>query len=188
MEIQWLSLQACEQQLPPHLYTHLADDGSLTRRVRETCPQSFAVRLVDHHTVSLLRSEWELLELQEDDTALARQVFLCCEDRPRIYARTIIGLVERNRLLTSRIEQLGQQSLGSILFRDPLAKKRIMHLAELPLDHDFFQGIEVPGRNRSDRVWVRRSLYEYEGCELIVYEAFVDFDPQPAGATEMVAE
>ena len=188
MEIHWISLQTAEQRLAPHLYAHLADDGSLTRRVRETCPDSFEVRLIDHHTVRPEQTERELLDLQADELALARQVFLCCDNMPRVYARTIIGLVDRNRPLTARIERLGQQSLGSILFRDPLAQKRMMHLAELPLGHAFFQGIEVPGRAPTDMAWIRRSLYDYEGCELIVYEAFVNFDPVAAKVPKTAAE
>ncbi len=186
IKIQWLSLRQASERLPSRLFTHLADDGSLTRRVRETCPGSFKVRLIAHQRVRPLPSEQDLLELQADDTVLARQVFLCCRDEPRVYARTIVGLVAQNHRLTARIERLGQQSLGSILFRDPLAEKLDMRLAELPLTHAFFQGAELPGHIRADRVWVRRSLYRYEGCELLVYEAFIDFDPDIAGAPPTV--
>ena len=176
VEVQWLSLPQARKQLPSGLYAHLADDGSLTRRVRETCPQQFEVRLIDHRQVRPLPAERDLLGLQTDDAALARQVFLCCGGEPRVFARTIIGLVERNRPLTSRIEHLGQQSLGSILFRDPLAEKREMHLVELPLTHGFFQGVEMPGFNATKKTWVRRSLYTWEGCDLVVYEAFIGFE------------
>lgn len=180
MLIDWLPLEMAAERLSDGLYAHLADDGSLTRRIRLCCPDSFEVSLIDHKTVSPNEQECALLGLQPGDRALARQVFLCCDRQPRIYARTIIGLVEKNRPLTGRIENLGGQSLGSILFRDPLARKREMQLAELSTDHAFFQGVELRGLISARKAWVRRSLYDYQGCDLIVYEAFINFPRTPS--------
>lgn len=173
MTIDWLTLAAARRRLEPTLYAYLADDGSLTRRVRNACRGEFQVRLIDHKTVRPRDEEYALLALDESDRALARQVFLCCDQQPLVFARTIIGLTPNNRLLVERIDQLGEDSLGSILFRDPLASKRQMWLASVAPDDPFFQPVMLGGEAP---VWVRRSLYEYEGCELIVYEAFISFD------------
>lgn len=175
MNIAWLSLAEAKQQLSPERYVHLADNGSLTRRVRKACSGHFDVKLIDHKTVEPSRQERALLDMPGTTQALCREVFLCCDQQPLIFARTIIGLLEKNRLLTERITLLGEQSLGSVLFRDPLAIKRQMHLVCLPLSHAFFKTAKLAGLQSDRSVWLRRSLYDYEGCDLIVYEAFMAF-------------
>ena len=174
MSIDWLTLERAREQLAPAQYTQLADDGSLTRRVRMACNGEFAVKPIDHTTVELALQDSSLLGLPERSEALSRRVFLCCDDLPLIYARTLIGLTRANRVLTDRIQQLGSQSLGSLLFRDPLASKQSMWLACVSTGHVFFEGVDMSGID-DQSVWVRRSLYEYEGFELIVYEAFIRF-------------
>ena len=175
MEINWLTLSDASQQLSSARYAHLANNGSLTRRVRRACEGQFEVSLIDHGAVQPSQQERVLLNLPEASRALSRQVFLCCTQTPLIFARTIIGLVEKNRLLTERISMLGEQSLGSVLFKDPLAVKRQMHLACLAPNHAFFKPVDLQGLTVNRDVWLRRSLYDYEGCELIVYEAFIAF-------------
>ena len=137
MTIKWLSLPEAQKQLSGAQFAHLADNGSLTRRVRNACSGRFEVQLLAQNTVQPTLQERELLKLPGSALALSREVFLCCDQAPVIFARTIIGLTESNRSLTERIENLGEFSLGSILFRDPLAIKRQMHLAKLPLQHGF---------------------------------------------------
>ncbi len=173
--IDWLSLPDAKKQLLPAHYLHLANNGSLTRRVRNTCSGQFEVQLIDQKTVQPDFQERELLNLPEATQALSRQVFLCCDRKPMIFARTLLGQIEKNRQLTGRISNLGEQSLGSVLFRDPLAIKRQMHLACLSCRHPFFDPINLSGLSLEDKVWLRRSLYDYEGCDLIVYEAFIAF-------------
>jgi len=175
LNIDWLTLPAAQKQLTPSAYAHLANNGSLTRRVRHSCTENFEVRVIDHLTVRPVSEERALLNLPDEAQAFSRQVFLCCGQRPLIFARTLIGLTEQNRTLTAHIDQLGGESLGSLLFKDPLAKKRAMHLACIPRDHGFFDPLDMSAYCAEQRVWLRRSLYQYEGCELIVYEAFIAF-------------
>jgi chorismate--pyruvate lyase len=176
MNINWLTLSEAGQRLAPALYAHLSDNGSLTRRVRQACGGQFDVELISHKTVLPNDQECELLGLPVDTLALSRQVFLCCDEKPLIFARTIIGLLEKNRSLTDRIETLGVHSLGSVLFRDPLAIKRQMHLACISSDHAFFEPVDLSEFCLDNELWLRRSLYDYEGCNLIVYEAFLAFE------------
>ena len=96
MNINWLTLSEAERQLTPVLYNHLADNGSLTRRVRLACSGQFEVKLINHETVQANDQECALLGLSSAAQALSRQVFLCCNQKPLIFARTIIGLVEKN--------------------------------------------------------------------------------------------
>ncbi len=176
MSINWLTLSEAEQQLDPVLYEHLADNGSLTRRVRLACCGQFEVELISHETVQADDQECNLLGLPIAAQALSRQVFLCCDQKPLIFARTIIALLGKNRPLTERIEKLGAHSLGSVLFKDPLAIKRQMHLACISSDHAFFTSVDLPESCLRNELWLRRSLYDYEACDLIVYEAFIAFD------------
>jgi chorismate--pyruvate lyase len=181
MNIDWLTLPEAKRQLAPELYKHLADNGSLTRRVRQACSGQFEVKLISHETVQPNDQERKLLGLSSAAQALSRQVFLCCDKNPLIFARTIIGLVGKNHSLAERIDKLGANSLGSVLFRDPLAIKRQMHLTCISPDHAFFELGDLPGSCLDNELWLRRSLYDYEGCDLIVYEAFIAFDESMSG-------
>ncbi len=171
--INWLGLEEAQAFLSDRRFRIISDVGSLTARVRNTCAGAFAVQLINQSVVTPHPSEAELLGLSGSTSAIARQVFLCCDDQPKIFARTIIGLLAKNKLLTDRVSELGEQSLGSLLFRDPLAKKHLIHFARIARTDVFFDGMHSFEGSSSDPIWVRRTLYEYEGCELIVYEAFL---------------
>ncbi len=173
MNINWLSLTDAARVLHPSHYGELADNGSLTRRIRTNCTGIFAVKLIDQRVIQPTTEERNILALPDSTQAFSRRVYLCCDDQPKIFAKTIIGLNDKNQVLTERIDQLGEQSLGSLLFRDPLATKKSVQLAQIPLNHIFFERLRLTQYCQSKAVWVRRNLYEYLGCSLIVYEAYL---------------
>lgn len=175
MTNKWLNLEEAKRQLVPEHYAHLSDNGSLTRRVRNACAGKFSVQLIQHAIVQAEYSARQILKLDDPTELISRQVFLCCDRHPKIYAHTLIGLIEANHSLTRRISELGTHSLGSLLFRDPLARKIRMHLAVIPGSDAFFKDAGLSKQQQRGEFWVRRNLYEYEGCELIVYEAYIDF-------------
>lgn len=172
MNIDWLSVSAAQPQLSQAEAIQLADDGSLTRRIRTACSGRFEVKVIDQEVIQPDEDERALLGLHEPDTALCRRVFLCCDDSPRIFAKTVIGRTDKNEALIERVSGLGTKSLGSILFKDPLAQKRMTHLARVGVDHSFFSGIKMINTFDQEELWVRRTLYDYEQGELMVYEAF----------------
>lgn len=173
MKIDWLNLAQAEALLTADHFKDLSDNGSLTARIRNACECNFQVQLIEHKVVYPHRQEGQLLNLSKADKTISRQVFLNCNGQAKIYAQTLIGLTPENKQLTDKITQLGAQSLGSLLFRDPLATRVQMHLATVDADHAFFSNVSLPEQCQHNAIWVRRSLYHYEGCELIVYEAFL---------------
>lgn len=177
MTVKWLSLQEAQRLLKPDQYMHLADSGSLTQRVQKACAGEFSVQLIEHEIAQAAPLERQILKLDDTTDVISRKVFLCCDRRPVIFARTLVGLTENNRSLTARIRTLGTHSLGSLLFSDPLAEKISMHLASIPGNDVFFKSAGLSTHLKNDEFWVRRNLYEYEGCELIVYEAYIDYLP-----------
>ena len=175
MKIRWFSLDEARAEMSRAQYVHLADNGSLTRRVRQGCSGEFKVRLIEHKKLMPDQDEASILGLSESILVLSRCVYLCCGDRPQVFAKTILGLTEKNKKLAQRLSALGENSLGSILFRDPLATKIQMHLAFVSCNHNFFRDAKLADSTYGEPIWVRRSLYNYQGSELIVYEAYVDF-------------
>jgi len=173
--VHWLSLDEARSMMPTSKYEHLANNGSLTRRIRNACAGYFEVKLIKQFTRPALAGERDILNLSAHTRVISRQVFLSCDHQPFIYAHTLIGLTSGNRVLTDRIELLGEHSLGSILFRDPLANKLSMHLALIPGSNAFFADARPTTQQQLDKIWVRRSLYDYQGCQLIVFEAYIDF-------------
>ena len=175
MKIHWFSLDEAREQMPHAQYEHLAENGSLTRRVRQGCSGEFKVRLIEYKNFMPDEDESFLLALPKSTLALSRCVYLCCNEMPRVFAKTILGLTEKNKNLTQRLSALGENSLGSILFRDPLATKTRMHLAWVPYTHDFFREAKLAEGAVDESIWVRRSVYNYQGSALIVYEAYITF-------------
>ncbi|MEE9448238.1 MAG: chorismate lyase [Arenicellales bacterium] len=167
----WRCLADIEHQLTQMQIIALSDQGSLTRQIRLSCEATFDVHLISSAEVAPNAQEVCLLQLDKKIKVISRKVYLRCHKIPQIFAKTIIGLSSENQTFTDKIKALGEQSLGSILFKDPLARKQAVGFAQLSAQDAFFE--DAFSENLNSYYWVRRNLYDYEGVSLIVYEAFL---------------
>ena len=107
------------------------------------------------------------MALNNVHSALVRQVLLCCDDQPLIYARTVIP-VTTLRGARRRYGNMGSRPLGAMLFADRTMQREEVRVAELSATHEANQ------YNKTDEaVWGRRSVFRVSGKPLLVSEYFL---------------
>ena len=166
---------------PAGLSLWLFDAGSLTRRLRLACAGRFRVRVLGQGWARPDRDEARALKLRPEAWAWTREVHLLCDERPWVFARTLIPartLRGRGRRLT----QLGAKPLGAVLFADPRVRRGPVEIARIAagqrLHRRAFAGFAEP----PDTIWGRRSIFLIDDNPLLVSEIFLPELPvSPAG-------
>ncbi|SRR6266566_903322 len=158
--------------IPERYLPWLLDPASLTQRVTTSCTGSFRVRVLAQAWQSPLSDERQRLGLRAGGVALVRQVQLLCNERPWVYARTVIPrttLTGRNR----RLAHLGTRPLGAMLFADPTMRRDEIEIVRLTPGQDLFELIAHAAALRPEEIWGRRSVFRVGGKPLLVSEIFL---------------
>jgi chorismate--pyruvate lyase len=160
------------QALPASLRWWLTHTGSLTRLLQESCEQEFSVNLLRTRWQRPLPDEALLLRQRPTTRLFQREVQLLDGNEPQIYARTLVP-IQTYRAMQARFNELGNQSLGEMLFTDPSLKRGPIQVARLLPDMAQYalatRDIEV----RPDCLWARRSCFYLNGKALLVSEVFL---------------
>ena len=141
----------------------LADDGSLTHRLRKH--GRFAVTPLRQMVAPPRHDEARLLGLRPRRAALIREVILTLDGEPAVFARSVLPL----RTLTGANRVLGhmaRRSLGAELFRRPKARRCEVWGAMFP-------PATLPVTVDQTPVWGRQSLFRKRGKPLLVAEVFL---------------
>ena len=159
--------QLFNHSINPVLLPWLFDASSLTARMVALCGKRFSVRLISQQWQMLDAEEASAMALNNVHSALVRQVLLCCDDQPLIYARTVIP-VTTLRGARRRYGNMGSRPLGAMLFADRTMQREEVRVAELSATHEANQ------YNKTDEaVWGRRSVFRVSGKPLLVSEYFL---------------
>jgi len=155
------------------MWSWLADQGSLTRRLRQASGGAFEVRLLHQGWGKALPTELRLLGVGARGKALVREVALVCRGTPWVYARTVIpasSLAGAAR----RLGHLGTHSLGAVLFASPATRRCAMEWARLSPTHPLYAAAtgHLTGL-RPSTLWGRRTLFRFAGKPLLVNEIFL---------------
>ena len=145
------------------------DRGSLTARLVDYCGDGFSVRLVSLRRATPAFDEIVALGMQPRTQALVREVLLCCNDKPLVYARTIIPLSSMRGALRG-LALLGNRPLGAVLFSDPSMTRQPVEVALLHASHVYHERIDGL---TTEPVWGRRSVFTLKGEKLLVSEFFL---------------
>lgn len=157
---------------PRRLLSWLEDPDSVTQRMRSVCGDRFRLTLLGQSKSKPMTSEARSLGLSARQYALIREVLLCCDDTPWIFARSVLPLAALKGRYR-RITQLRDRPLGDLLFSSsdlrrgeakisPLRTDRAIHaLCADALGHD-------PGN-----AWLRRSLFALDESPLLINEVFL---------------
>lgn len=149
----------------------LLDESSLTRRLRAHSGGDFRVRVLRQGRRRLLPEEAELLKVPQRETAIVREVLLCCRGQPWVFARTVIPLATV-RGPQWRLTRLRSRPLGEALFTD----RRVTRGGLTPVYvHPGKRLHRIVGPASEMQVlWGRRSLFWYPGNKsLLVTELFL---------------
>ena len=169
----WRSRRLCYgTAIPEHLTNWLFDSGSLTQRLIESCPGPFSIRVLSQGWGRPLLNEAQRLGMRRPQLALIRQVHLCCNGVPWVFARTVIP----PKTLTGaqrRLAHLGTKSLGAVLFANRNLQRSEMELACIANGQQIYTLAteHLPGETRT--LWGRRSLFTLHKHTLLVSEIFL---------------
>lgn len=158
----------------------LLDTGSLTRRVQQACAGRFRVRVEVQGWGRPRLDEYRALGLRFGRIALIREVHLLCDERPWVFARTIIP-VTTLRGRQRRLAHLGSRPLGAVLFADPHMQRGPVEVTRIPPGSLLYAAASRGLKRRPADIWGRRSVFSLGGKPLLVSEFFIEVPRTPDG-------
>lgn len=168
--LRWCKQQHClSTELNSQIKSWLFDTGSLTARLIKHCHGNFSVKVLSVRTATPTPDEISALGLKPRSQALIRQVLLYCDDKPVVYARTIIPVSSLRGALRGLV-QLGARPLGAVLFADKKMKRKPMEITSLTAKHKCYSWTQSRG---TEKIWGRRSVFNLKNSELLVSEFFL---------------
>lgn len=168
--LNWYGQRHClHKRINKQLRGWLFDRGSLTARLLDHCGDGFSVRLLSLRRASPAFDETVALDMPPRAQALVREVLLCCNEKPLVYARTIIPLSSMRGALRG-LAMLGNRPLGAVLFSDPSMTRKPVEVALLHAGHVYHERINGL---TEEPVWGRRSVFKLKDENLLVSEFFL---------------
>ena len=159
-------------QLSDGLYSLLVEPSSLTERLRASCRDTFAVRVLRQTRCRPIDFPEHLLG-SDCTQALLREVYLQCDGRPVVFAQTLVP--EATLAVHPWLAQLGDKPLGQALFTRQDVKRKPFEFAELGPRHDLAASA-VAALSAADmpdgKLWARRSHFMVSGLPVSVNEVF----------------
>jgi chorismate--pyruvate lyase len=157
----------------PKVLDWLKNRQSLTARLVASCGQ-FQVQRLHQQSAQCLPDEVAVMGLSRRRQVMERDVLLRCNGVPVVYAHTILPRTA-NAAQWPLFASLGNKSLGTTLFCDPLVARGLLHFALLRASHPLMRRIA-----RLDELgavapslFARRSLFTRRGSSLLVTEVFL---------------
>jgi len=169
----WRDAQGCF--LPENLKNWLLDPNSLTARLKSHCHQ-FRVELLGQKIEICQESEAVRL-IPAGDEILVREVLLFCDEKPQVFARSLLPLSSLTGA-EKTLANLGTQSLGQVLFNNPSLERQTIEVAEFDTNSavgKLAKQLQQPHQYLSspENLWGRRSIFVLENKPLMVAEVFL---------------
>lgn len=145
--------------------------GSLTQALTSRCPR-FSVNRLRQELDRPFADETGPLELRPNRLAMVREVLLNCDDRPLVFAHSVIPMAS----LTGpwlHLAKLGNRPLGATLFADPRISRRPLEFRCLDQRHPLYLRASQCLATLPARLWARRSLFASQGHPILVTEVFL---------------
>lgn len=175
LAVNWLSL--AEANIPePTLKGWLLDTGSLTERVQSACGE-FSLQLLGQQTLEPHSTELSLLQANGQTTYQIREIVLCGDEQPWVFARSVIP----QAIIEAELSNLGSEPLGKRLFNDKRFIRSEFQVCTLPFEqfsqHLTEQSDSQLKNDTKQNLWGRRSVFTFESHHLIVAEVFLPGSP-----------
>lgn len=158
---------------PPALRPWLLAPGSLTARLKAHC-REFEVRLLRQSHGPCIADQAGAIGAARRARVLEREVLLCCDGRPVVYAHTVLPAAACTADWPF-FRRLGSRSLGTALFADPLIARGALQHARLDARHPLARRARaaLPACHDQSLFHARRCLYRRRGGLLLVTELFL---------------
>lgn len=158
--------------IPVDVAQWLFDPGSLTARLIQVCPGRFHVRVLSQIWRAPMHNEIRRLGMRERQMSFIREVYLCCDNQPWVFARTVIP----RKTLSGKqkhLAGLGSRPLGAVLFADPHMHRDEFEVARLqPRESMYHKAVAVLAKKPAC-IWGRRSVFYLNNKPLLVNEIFL---------------
>jgi len=158
--------------LPTQLRAWLLDSTSMTQRLRTHCGAQFQVAVLEQSWQHPQLDEARWLGLPVRQYARVRQVYLCCQQQPWLFGRTVIPLTMlygNYRYLT----RLGDQPLGAVLFAHHSLRRSDLQFTRLRQGDSLYTLATKHLENEPPLLYARRSVFYLEHKPLLVTEVFL---------------
>ena len=159
----------------PAMRQWLTDRTSLTLKLTARS-RRFRVQRLRQGRALCLADECAMIALPRRAFVQEREVLLRCDERPVVYAHTIVSL---NSTASDWpfFGRLGERSLGTTLFGDPRVQRGALQFARLPAQHALVRravaaadGLQVAPH---EQLVARRCLFKRRNGLLLLTEVFL---------------
>ena len=162
---------------PAPMARWLVSPGSLTAKLKAHSA-AFRVQVLHQHPAQCFADEASTLGFARPTRCWEREVLLRCDNTPVVFAHTVVPM-SADASDWPLFSALGERSLGTTLFGDPMVQRGALEYARLRASHPLArraraalaaQGLAVP----DDRLlYARRCLYRRRQGTLLVTEVFL---------------
>ena len=152
------------------LHHWLGDTASLTLKLMQ-CSRQFRVQRLVQRSERCLADEAQRLGLARPVKAMVREVALLCDGVPFVFAHSVLPLTSSAQDWPW-FDQLGERSLGSMLFADPQIVRGELEYARLSPQHPLAQRAVQAGMQSSQGLRARRRLFRRKQGIILVTEVF----------------
>ena len=168
--LNWCHHRRClTAKVPYEFKSWLFDNSSLTAKIIDTCNGKFRVEVLSEERATPAPDEIQLLGLRYRSHAIIRQVLLYCDDRPWVYARSIIPMTTLIGPLR-RLSKLGNKPLGAVLFSNKKIVRGDMEITVLEPGHPNYHWT---GQVGDEAIFGRRSIFSLNKKSVLVSEFFL---------------
>jgi len=168
--LNWCEKKNCfSKLLNTKIKRWLFASGSLTARLIDHCSGEFSVKVISIKRATPTPDEISALGMKPRSHAIIREVHLCCNNEPLVYARTIIPVSSLRGTLRG-LALLGNKPLGAVLFSDKSMRRKPMEVTSIKPGHKCHILTQCMVHTT---VWGRRSIFSLKQQELLVSEFFL---------------
>ncbi len=157
-------------ELPQQLTSWLLDSSSLTARLKQHC-NNFRVELLGQQVLPCLAVEANDV-IVEGEQVLVREVLLYCDDKPQVFARSLLPLASLTGA-EQELANLGTQSLGQVLFNNPSLERQCIEISTFDFNSSVANFANKLKLKVQQPLWGRRSIFMLENKPLMVAEVFL---------------
>lgn len=159
---------------PPALHHWLNTPGSLTAKLKAHS-QAFRVQCLHQNTARCLGDEAAAIGLHRPGRVWEREVLLRCDNTPVVFAHTVVPM-SATASDWPLFSALGERSLGSTLFGDPLVRRGTLEFARLRAGHPLIARAHAAlglAEGAEPVLYARRCAYRRRHGALLVTEVFL---------------
>ncbi|NNG23080.1 chorismate--pyruvate lyase family protein [Telluria aromaticivorans] len=168
---------------PEAMRSWLTTEGSLTARL-VAASSSFRVRRLHQRSATCLADEAGAIGLARPGRVWEREVLLECDGKPVVFGHTVVPM-NCTAADWPLFSALGERSLGTTLFYDPLVRRGQLEYARIRAGHPLMGRVRDALGGESDTLYyARRCVYRRRQGLLLVTEVFLPAVLGLAGALQ----